>query len=55
MTELSSKPVLETALAHRSIRKFTGEAIAPEMLAAVIEAGKAASTSSFMQTTHVIR
>ncbi|VEJ21977.1 oxygen-insensitive NADPH nitroreductase [Neisseria animaloris] len=55
MTPLPSKPALETALNHRSIRKFTGEAIAPDMLDAVLKAGQAASTSSFLQSTHIIR
>lgn len=55
MTTLSSKPVLETALAHRSIRKFTDEAISPEMLNAVLEAGRAASSSSFLQVVHIVR
>ncbi|MDO5640526.1 MAG: oxygen-insensitive NADPH nitroreductase [Neisseria sp.] len=52
---LDSKPVLETALAHRSIRKFSGEAIRAEALAAVLEAGRAASSSSFLQAVHIIR
>ncbi len=52
---LHSKPALETALSHRSIRKFTGEPIAPEMLDAILQAGQAASTSSFLQTTHIVR
>ena len=41
-TPLQSAPVLQTALAHRSIRKFTGAPIAPEQLAAILEAGRAA-------------
>ena len=41
---LHSKPALETALSHRSIRKFTGEPISAEMLDAVLRAGQAAST-----------
>ncbi|MDO4225928.1 oxygen-insensitive NADPH nitroreductase [Neisseria sp.] len=55
MTVLPSKPALETALNHRSIRKFTGEPIAPEMFQAVLAAGQAASTSSFMQLVHIVR
>lgn len=51
----TSKPVLETALAHRSIRKFSGEAIAPETLNALLEAGRAASSSSFLQAVKIIR
>ncbi|WP_107855659.1 oxygen-insensitive NADPH nitroreductase [Neisseria weaveri] len=53
--DFSSKPALETALNHRSIRKFTGEPIEPEMLEAILKAGQAASTSSYMQPTHIIR
>ncbi|MDO4640909.1 MAG: oxygen-insensitive NADPH nitroreductase [Neisseria sp.] len=51
----TSKPALETALQHRSIRKFTGEPIPAAMLEAVLRAGQAASSSSFLQTVHVIR
>ena len=51
----NSQPVLATALAHRSIRKFTAEPVAPEQLAAVLEAGRAASTSSYQQNNSVIR
>ena len=53
--QLNSQPVLATALAHRSIRKFTAEPVVPEQLAAVLEAGRAASSSSFMQCIHIIR
>ncbi|MBH5328498.1 oxygen-insensitive NADPH nitroreductase [Eikenella sp. S3360] len=52
---LPSQPTLATALAHRSIRKFTGEPVAPEQLQAILEAGRAASSSSFMQCIHIIR
>ncbi|MDH2274358.1 nitroreductase family protein [Moraxella porci] len=44
---LDSKPTLQTLLDHRSIRKYTGEPISDEMLTAVLEAGRAVSTSSF--------
>ena len=54
-TPLQSAPVLQTALAHRSIRKFTGTPIAPEQLAAILEAGRAASSSSFLQAVHIVR
>ena len=54
-TQLNSQPVLTTALAHRSIRKFAAEPVAPEQLTAVLEAGRAASSSSFMQCIHIIR
>ncbi|WP_416189993.1 oxygen-insensitive NADPH nitroreductase [Neisseria sp. CCUG17229] len=52
---LSSKPVIETALAHRSIRKFTDEPISSEQLTAILNAGRAGSTSNFFQSTHIIR
>ena len=52
---LNSRPVLETALAHRSIRRFTNQPISPEMLTAILEAGRASSTSSFLQNTSIIR
>lgn len=46
---------IATQLAHRSIRSFRNEAIDDEALAAILDAGHAASTSSFMQCTHIIR
>lgn len=52
---LPSSPTLETLLNHRSIRKFTGEPISSEMLTAVLEAGRAVSTSSFLQATSIVR
>lgn len=55
MPEFNSRPTLETALAHRSIRRFTDEPIAPEMLQAILEAGRASSTSSYLQNGSIIR
>lgn len=52
---MQSQATLQTALAHRSIRKFTDEAIAPELLNTLIQAGQMASTSSFLQNISVIR
>lgn len=52
---LNSRPTLETLLDHRSIRKYTGEPISEEMLTAVLEAGRAVSTSSFLQACSIIR
>ena len=52
---LDSKPTLQTLLDHRSIRKYTGEPISDEMLTAVLEAGRAVSTSSFLQAASIIR
>lgn len=40
---------------HRSIRKYTGEAISPEQLDAILAAAQAASTSSFLQASSVVR
>lgn len=55
MTQPHSAPTLDTILAHRSIRAYTGAPIAPDILNTILEAGRAASSSSFMQSTHIIR
>ncbi|MFV0576961.1 MAG: oxygen-insensitive NADPH nitroreductase [Vibrio sp.] len=47
--------VIETMLNHRSIRAFTDEAITSEQLDAILSAGISASSSSFLQTTSIIR
>jgi len=47
--------VIKLLKSHRSIRRFTQQAISPEMLEEIIRAGQAASTSSFIQATTVIR
>ena len=52
---LNSAPTIETLLNHRSVRKYTGEPISDEMLQAILEAGRAVSTSSFLQATSIIR
>lgn len=52
---LNSAPTIETLLNHRSVRKYTGEPISSEMLTAILEAGRAVSTSSFLQATSIIR
>lgn len=52
---LSSKPTLETIYQHRSIRRYTNQPIEPSQLNAILEAGRAASSSSFMQCIHIIR
>lgn len=52
---LNSSPTIETLLNHRSVRKYTGEPISNEMLQAILEAGRAVSTSSFLQATSIIR
>lgn len=52
---LDSKPTLKTLLEHRSIRKYTGEPIDDKVLTAILEAGRAVSTSSFLQAASIIR
>ena len=52
---MNSQSALETALNHRSIRKFTEQAISEELFAQLIQAGQMASTSSFLQNVSVIR
>ncbi|MGB2078997.1 MAG: oxygen-insensitive NADPH nitroreductase [Vibrio sp.] len=47
--------VINTLTNHRSIRSYTDEKISPEMLETIIAAGLAASSSSFLQTTSIIR
>ncbi|EMQ2877071.1 oxygen-insensitive NADPH nitroreductase [Vibrio navarrensis] len=47
--------VIETMLAHRSIRKFTQQPISSEQLEAILRAGLAASSSSLLQVVSVIR
>ncbi|WP_027696742.1 oxygen-insensitive NADPH nitroreductase [Vibrio litoralis] len=46
---------IETMLNHRSIRKFTEQPIASEQLESILSAGISASSSSFLQTTSIIR
>ena len=48
-------PVIDTILAHRSIRKFTKQAISTEQLGTILDAGIAASSSSLLQAVSVIR
>ncbi len=48
-------PVIETMLQHRSIRAFTEQEISDEQLETIIAAGQSASSSSFLQTTSIIR
>ncbi|WP_323842298.1 MULTISPECIES: oxygen-insensitive NADPH nitroreductase [unclassified Moraxella] len=52
---LNSAPTIETLLNHRSVRKYTGEPISEQMLVAILEAGRAVSTSSFLQASSIIR
>ncbi len=46
--------IMETMLNHRSVRKYTGEAISDEMLASIVQCGQAAATSSFIQAYSII-
>lgn len=52
---MNSESALKTALNHRSIRKFTEQAISDDLFAQLIHAGQMASTSSFLQNVSVIR
>ncbi len=55
MTQLTSKPALDTILQHRSIRKFTNQPISDELLTTLITAGMAGSSSGFLQSASIIR
>ncbi|QEW05815.1 oxygen-insensitive NADPH nitroreductase [Nitrincola iocasae] len=50
-----TNPTLELLKQHRSIRKFTQQTISPDWINAIIEAGQAAATSSFIQACTVIQ
>ena len=52
---MTAHSTIEQLLQHRSIRRFSGQPIAPELLERIIASGQAASTSSFSQSTSVIR
>ncbi|MCK3658153.1 nitroreductase A [Pasteurellaceae bacterium Pebbles2] len=52
---MQSKPTLETIFNHRSIRKFTQQAIPEDIVETLIQAGQAASTSNNLQCVSVIR
>lgn len=54
-TILNSAATLSTIYNHCSIRKFTEQALTDEQREAILEAGRAASSSSFMQCIHIIR
>lgn len=49
------RSVLDTALNHRSIRKYRAEAVGEDIMTQILEAGRAASSSSFMQCVHIVR
>lgn len=48
-------PVIDTILAHRSIRKYSDQPISQAQLDAIIQAGLAASSSSLLQAVSIIR
>ena len=52
---MQSKPTLDTILSHRSIRRFTSEPIAAEILNTLVRAGQQASTSNNLQCVSIIR
>ena len=52
---MQSKPTLDTILSHRSIRRFTSEPIAAEILDTLVRAGQQASTSNNLQCVSIIR
>ena len=46
---------IETILSHRSIRKFTDQAIDASQLESIVQAGLATSSSSMLQVVSIIR
>ena len=50
-----TSPTIDLMKRHRSIRAFTSQPIAEELLQEIITAGKSAPSSSFIQCTSVIR
>lgn len=52
---LSMNTTIQTMLGHRSIRQFTNDAISAKQLKTIIAAGIAASSSSMIQATSIIR
>jgi len=48
-------PVMQLMRSHRSIRKFTDQPVADELLDDIVRCGQAAATSSNLQATTVIR
>lgn len=55
MTKTISNSTIETLMNHRSVRQYTGEPIAPEMLETILQAGRMVSTSSYLQAASIIR
>lgn len=48
-------PVIDLLKAHRSIRRFKDEPIDAQLFSDIINAGQAASTSSFIQAVSIVR
>ena len=48
-------PTIELLRSHRSIRHFTDAPVSDEQRAEIIASAQAASTSSFLQCTSIIR
>lgn len=48
-------PTIDLLRSHRSIRRFTDEPITDEQRAAIVASAQAASSSSFLQCTSIIR
>lgn len=46
---------IQTLLNHRSVRKFTDEPISADMLEIILQAGRAVSTSSYLQAASIVR
>jgi len=47
--------VIDLLKSHRSIRKFTDQAIEPELFSELVSAGQGAATSSFLQGSTIVR
>lgn len=58
-TSLDARPhtssTIETLKNHRSVRQFTDDPISTEAFTAILEAGRAVSTSSYLQAVSVVR
>ncbi len=50
-----TNPVIQLLTSHRSVRRYTGEPIPPELLADLIRAGQGAASSSFIQAYSIVR
>jgi nitroreductase len=50
-----TSPVIRLQISHRSVRRYTRDPIAGEILAALIRAGQGAASSSFIHAYSVLR